>query len=67
MQNSPQLTEIDQMQRSANIPEYIIRGLTKSYKECQFGDENDLEYIPRQKRGSYKLLSERIDEKVIVM
>ena len=55
------------MQRSANIPEYIIRGLTKSYKEGQFGDENDLEYIPRQKRGSYKLLSERIDEKVIVM
>lgn len=50
-----------------NIPESTIRGFVKSYKEGKLADNNgnDLESIPRKKRGGFKLLPEEIDEKVI--
>ena len=50
-----------------NIPESTIRGFVKSYKEGKLADDNanELQAIPRKKRGGYKLLPEEVDEKVI--
>ena len=48
-----------------NIPESTNRGFTKSYKEGQLTDGNELEAVPRKRRGGYKLLPQEIDEKVI--
>ena len=39
--------------------------LSKSYKEEQIDDGNNLKSIPRKRRAGYNLLAEQVDIKVI--
>ena len=50
------------------LPEWTVRGFVKSFKETQKENPNtDLEVGPKRKRGRPTLISEEIDQKVMIM
>ena len=50
------------------LPESMVRGFVKSFKETQKENPNtDLKVVPKKKRGRPTLLPEEIDQKVMIM